>query len=569
MSEAKNVIKEVCFNVEGAFIASMARDLVAEGNWEQGITFLQDSLMGISVDLSIAVLNGSAELRGNSSDKDGVFLEEVSTKSEESIKLDKQLEFLYGNVFKHNGKYWKPYAKVTSWGGSDLSWSSSNDYFHNVYANSKIDLSLIDPGRSLFYADNRQSDLVCIVTKTVSKFAEVVLCKETKMPPFWMGSVSSDVNATILKVLAAEKSLSERGFVSNFGENEVTATTDPLNAVDIIDDIEESIVSSSDSSPISGKPEIDKAISQAVVRAKMKKISADFTLAITSAKSSEDLRSIERSFYAKIDEIKKSHFDVYPDDEVYDAVDDKRQSLWKQSIIDQANKVGGWTTLQLESENGDKYDPPSIKVPTTPFEAWCFRNASVNLDDFNITCFKDWNPVCPSGAKMLGDDPYHSDWMLGAGIDLNKAYSSSEPDSLPARVMAAAYATRYDVIRAKTAAQFVVLAHNPEVTSFYGKSIRGLKDTAAPPGSIVVVPNASPDYQLAMTSACAPDENGKRGIVICETGGKLAHLATVGREFNCTVIMVPGALSKYLSGQYSYDAISIDMSNRSISVVFY
>ena len=69
------------------------------------------------------------------------------------------------------------------------------------------------------------------------------------------------------------------------------------------------------------------------------------------------------------------------------------------------------------------------------------------------------------------------------------------------------------------------------------------------PGSIAVVPNAGPDYQFAMETANTEGSGGKRGLIICETGGKLAHLAVVGREYKCTVLMIPGALSLYKEDQ--------------------
>ena len=36
-----------------------------------------------------------------------------------------------------------------------------------------------------------------------------------------------------------------------------------------------------------------------------------------------------------------------------------------------------------------------------------------------------WDCVSPTGIKMNMDDPYHTDWVLGAGLDIDESYSEN------------------------------------------------------------------------------------------------------------------------------------------------
>lgn len=51
--------------------------------------------------------------------------------------------------------------------------------------------------------------------------------------------------------------------------------------------------------------------------------------------------------------------------------------------------------------------------------------------------------------------------------------------------------------------------------------------------------------------------------IICETGGKLAHLAVVGREYDVTILLVPNALKLYNENQY----LTVDLINNQITLI--
>ncbi len=56
---------------------------------------------------------------------------------------------------------------------------------------------------------------------------------------------------------------------------------------------------------------------------------------------------------------------------------------------------------------------------------------------------------------------------------------------------------------------------------------------------IIVIPNASVDFELSALKA---------GLIICENGGKLAHLCIVGREFGIPLIRIDNATKIFKPG---------------------
>lgn len=192
---------------------------------------------------------------------------------------------------------------------------------------------------------------------------------------------------------------------------------------------------------------------------------------------------------------------------------------------------------------------------------------------------------------MMNDDPYHTDWVLGAGIPLDQVYDHDD-QSLGAVAMSCAHELRSKIVQEYTQHQFVTLSKNDQ-RIFSGDIVHPEPNERVPSGCIAIVPHAGPEYQLeepqtpvqerilwhldewriernllavlvsvAMETANGIDpETGRRGCIICDTGGKLAHLAVVGREFKCTVLMLPNATKMYRER----DRIWIDMNDGTIT----
>ena len=78
--------------------------------------------------------------------------------------------------------------------------------------------------------------------------------------------------------------------------------------------------------------------------------------------------------------------------------------------------------------------------------------------------------------------------------------------------------------------------------SVTGKVLHPKEDEEVPPGSIIVIPHAGPEYAIPAMSA------GETGAIITELGGELAHLTVLGREMNLRMVRLENALALYPAG---------------------
>lgn len=65
-----------------------------------------------------------------------------------------------------------------------------------------------------------------------------------------------------------------------------------------------------------------------------------------------------------------------------------------------------------------------IQVPRAPFVHWALSR----LPDIRLELLPPWTPVSPSGIKMQCDDPFHTDWVLGAGLTIEEGYDRNVTD---------------------------------------------------------------------------------------------------------------------------------------------
>ena len=162
-----------------------------------------------------------------------------------------------------------------------------------------------------------------------------------------------------------------------------------------------------------------------------------------------------------------------------------------------------------------------LRVPRGAFERWAVSRSGGD----HLTL--PWTPVSPPGLKLRGDDRYHSDWILGAGLPLD---AMSRDGTYPhAEVLTdAAYAGMDAVARRLLDHDCPVLlpgpdvigrAHHPEHPGDFPEA-----DPDARP-CVLVLRDAGPDYlELAVETL------DRGGAVVVERGGQMAHLITVLRE---------------------------------------
>lgn len=145
----------------------------------------------------------------------------------------------------------------------------------------------------------------------------------------------------------------------------------------------------------------------------------------------------------------------------------------------------------------------------------------------------EWVTVSPGCLKMENDSRLHTDFWLSLGFDLDGLeYKSS---TLNFRLFTA-------VVRKMQSEVFPM----GEFDTLNSAGLDSFSGSVVTPNSeiinhthILVIPTAGPEYDVIARKA---------GLVICETGSRMAHLAVVGREFGLPLIRIEGACSKFKKG---------------------
>lgn len=143
----------------------------------------------------------------------------------------------------------------------------------------------------------------------------------------------------------------------------------------------------------------------------------------------------------------------------------------------------------------------TLRIPRAPFEVWALRPFGANGRIPPAWLEFKWLPISPIGLKMYGmeDDPCHTDWMLGAGLDIDtydQIYFRTD-DLKPVGIAIHEEAER---IRQDFGASETVVSGCGVVT---GTIVHPAPDEIVPPGAIVVIPSLRPTYFSTILAAIA------------------------------------------------------------------
>jgi phosphohistidine swiveling domain-containing protein len=189
----------------------------------------------------------------------------------------------------------------------------------------------------------------------------------------------------------------------------------------------------------------------------------------------------------------------------------------------------------------------SAMIPRAPFINWAF--AKINFLKIDLP---PWKTVSPSGMKMGGDDPMHTDWVIGGGFDPRdrRLYFSGVYNRACERLRTKIQ-DEADARKQAEEEKVTTLVVGPVAT---GPVHFGKLNKASPKGSVVILPNLNPKYLAAVVDAVA---------VITEEGGELAHLAQVGLERGLPIVRREGALEMFGKG----DTVTVDSEGRTAKPV--
>lgn len=229
------------------------------------------------------------------------------------------------------------------------------------------------------------------------------------------------------------------------------------------------------------------------------------------------------------------------EDEEQARLDREEQERIARLRVDILNQAGAdLLVLQVERAEGDDR-PKEYVVPAAPFARWSLRN-------YSRFYWPEWENVAPSGMKMPNDDVNHTDWMIGANphLDLDSWYKHGDKGDDP--LQSAVHEASTEILKKHLPeAKGIILAGGkPEGTGWEKRRTRWARVlqpespdfdvTRIPKNYVLVVPTADPKYTGLTLGAQA---------VLTERGGKLCHLATIGRENSVPIIQVRGATKLY------------------------
>lgn len=212
----------------------------------------------------------------------------------------------------------------------------------------------------------------------------------------------------------------------------------------------------------------------------------------------------------------------------------------RQSIKTQADAMGGdgWLDIPVSTV----VRPAGVlTVPRGAFEMWAVARSHGGHHSVG------WKAVSKSGMKQGADDPYHTDWMLGAGLDLKDMHQSGGNPHWKI-LSAAAYSAKGEVEKRLLGFSCSILLAGPTIKGRVhipasSKIVPDFTDEDGLP-PILIVKNAGPAWLEA--AAAALDAGG---AVIVEVGGGVAHLITVLRATNKgPVIRMENARKLYPDG---------------------
>lgn len=400
-----------------------------------------------------------------------VGVNDVDLADDDDAKYKEALDWHFSGVFvDSNGRYLRPYAVVTAWGSEDL----CDQYTVMTPGSQRAEVSYRSTTRSwrnpLIYADNPNVD--------VSLEADVVSGQISNTTGLGLGSKAM----VLCRVLNNYPHLLYKAH----RVNDISAAITDL---------------------------WDRGIS-------LKEVGA----------SAEPVVAAD----AERDTIKEAVAKITASRQQGETLDERvarqnREFAARQALKEQ---IIGWRERILE-QAGDKLFPltytvkgesKTVMVPTAPFENWSlWRTTGAKLAT-------PWEKVSPSGLKMTGDDPYHSDWMIGAGLDLD-AFHEDGSD-----LNDVAFSTNFRLQETMLSFSASVLCGDQPA---YGEAVHPKPGESVDSDKIAIIPNAGPRYLQAALTAAA---------VVVEQGGAMAHLVSIGREQGVTIMRVEGALKLYPAG---------------------
>lgn len=185
-------VQQVHFSISGRFISEHAREIMLEGEWQDGLAILE-YVENLNYDDRIAILKGEKILVGW--DKHGKnTLRLVPERRHKSIS--KKINYLYAGTVRSRPGYWRPYAFVSNYGPEDIG---------------------CEP-RAMHYADDRQKDKCRTIQHPKMGNIAVLFHRIGNPPPWWkpLTNYTQDWLTSVLQYEESGNELEERGYSRDY-----------------------------------------------------------------------------------------------------------------------------------------------------------------------------------------------------------------------------------------------------------------------------------------------------------------------------------------------------------------
>ncbi len=530
MTQAATKSETLHFSVDGEGLTDLLRSRVLEGRWDWSWNLLMDELGGMTAEIAKSILLGGKKLVNMPGSGDLDLADEDD--AEDYLRnFDYQFKGVYVTA---DGRFMRAYAVVTSWGPEDM---RANDIIpalgsDDVYprrgpkADRKQSLSY----RSLFYADDPDRDILRIL-RLPSDYVLAhnlpphgdfsVLFKEVKGFPAILAKAAGleDAQAALDELIASGRGLKEVGYSHTFPPEYYKIRQE--TEVDQEPTLERTMEALREPADVDVLLTHQKA---QLVEGRIKEADELGEMLNEASRTINDPGAPMTNRLRHWSAYQRLHKEVNQEE---------RMAGYRAAILKQAGE--DVFELTIEEHNGST---KKVTVPRAPFVAWSINRTGW----FNLA--PKWQPVCPQGMKMLGDDPLHSDWIIGAGLHPDD-WSIGDENPLSK----AAHAEMYRIQAKLLNFEVPVLSGSGAV---FDKIVH-LKpgERSGGRGRIAVIKNAGPDYVWAAQEAI---DTG--GALITEAGGSVAHLVTVFRDQDLKIVRIPKASKLYPPGQW----VTVDCS---------
>lgn len=513
MSASAATITRAHFTITGDFITEKARDFVLEKRFDRAVKFLQDICPGMSLDQAFQILKGDKKLVGEN-DVDFVDDDDQDWKGELAAMFS-------GMWITPQGRFMQPYAVVGSWGPEDMRHADRlTPESDSVFIKHRLKPGGSEyMGRNLFYARDDRYD----VAKMVALPAEVsrgipdhegkfaVLFSEERNVPALLITVHKTAQDAVDAFLKDGQHLTHVGYEQQFPREIYKVRWDSRSMTQ-----EAPLVTTG--FRLNNETQYDAATI------------ARFRAMTIDAENREMAIGDYEEYWRIINDTgagPNNRIEAFTAAMRLQPKLDEMVPEWRKAIIEQAGDK--WLELEFAGK--------TYRLPRAPFEHWCLhRTAGRHLA-------LPWVPVCSQGLKMLGDDPYHSDFLVGAGLapDImlrDKGFSD------------AVYQMRFAYVAKTLTGNCDVLSGAGMIT---GRIMHPDRDSEIPADAIIVLPSASPSYLEVALKAAA---------VIVEQGGAMAHLVNVAREKEKLIVRVENARKRFPVGRQ----VTIDAADGTVSL---